>query len=389
MIEQMLRVFTLVASVLSMLPGSTLAQTEIHYGLVAQKLVERMALRPGEKVLLVAIGGMSDQLIPVLREQIRAAGATDLGVIPARGEGIASWATEFTRSTRGKRRAALAKLFSIVDVAIMMPGAQADDVPYAAMQDVLRGGRARTVHFHWAGAYALDGRLMDVSPRESIVYQTALLETDYAALGAAQRRFEAALRSGEVRVTTPEGTDLRFRIGDRPVTKQDGDASATRAATARNLVDREVELPAGAVRVAPLEETVEGRIVFPRSYWGRSVSSRVDGLALTFARGRVTSVRAQRGSGTVERELSQGKGAARSFREFALGMNPLLVTPEGRPSWIPYYGYGAGVVRLSLGDNTELGGAVTGGYYRWNFFTDATVTVSGDVWVRDGKLVRN
>ena len=45
-----------------------------------------------------------------------------------------------------------------------------------------------------------------------------------------------------------------------------------------------------------------------------------------------------------------------------------------------------GAVRLSLGDNTELGGMVGGGYVRWNFFTDATVTVGNDVWVRAGKM---
>ena len=74
------------------------------------------------------------------------------------------------------------------------------------------------------------------------------------------------------------------------------------------------------------------------------------------------------------------------MREFALGFNPLLAVPEqGR--WIPYYGYGAGAVRLSLGDNLELGGAVGGGYFRWNFFEDASVWIDGDLWVRDGKLV--
>ena len=30
--------------------------------------------------------------------------------------------------------------------------------------------------------------------------------------------------------------------------------------------------------------------------------------------------------------------------------------------------------------------AVGGGYVRWNFFTDLTVTIDGDVWVRDGRL---
>jgi hypothetical protein len=59
------------------------------------------------------------------------------------------------------------------------------------------------------------------------------------------------------------------------------------------------------------------------------------------------------------------------------------------PTDIPYYGYGAGVVRLSLGDNSELGGTVRAEqvYIRWNFFTDATVTVGDQVWVRDGKLL--
>jgi hypothetical protein len=55
--------------------------------------------------------------------------------------------------------------------------------------------------------------------------------------------------------------------------------------------------------------------------------------------------------------------------------------------WIPYYGYGAGVVRLSLGDNSELGGNVKGGYVRWNFFVDTTVAVGAQVWIKDGKLV--
>ena len=46
------------------------------------------------------------------------------------------------------------------------------------------------------------------------------------------------------------------------------------------------------------------------------------------------------------------------FREFGLGMNPKLAMVPGR-SEVPYFGYGAGIVRLSLGDNTELGGKVS------------------------------
>ena len=44
------------------------------------------------------------------------------------------------------------------------------------------------------------------------------------------------------------------------------------------------------------------------------------------------------------------------------------------------------MVRLSLGDNSEVGGKVTGGYVRWNLFLDATLTAGGQTWVRDGQL---
>jgi hypothetical protein len=109
---------------------------------------------------------------------------------------------------------------------------------------------------------------------------------------------------------------------------------------------------------------------------------------MRFAAGKVTSFTATTGRAAVERELSQAGAVARAFRELALGFNPLLAIPATGERWIPYYGYGAGVVRLSLGDNTELGGKVSGNYVRWNFFPDATVTVGDEVWVKDGKLVK-
>jgi leucyl aminopeptidase (aminopeptidase T) len=375
-----------VALLTMFLPASVAAQADsVDWRAVAARIVERMAPARGERILLVGSPGTADALVPALRAAVRAAGATDLGAVADGGVTPAEWATDYTRALESRTGAARDDYLSSVDAAVMLPGPTANDPIYAAMQRVLGAGRGRTVHFHWAGAYGLDGRPMPTTPDVARVYQRALLETDYAALAAKQRELEVALRRGEARVTTPAGTDIRFRIGDRPVTKQDGDASAARARVARNLIDREIELPAGAVRVAPLEDTVEGSIAFPPGIWG---GEPVEGLVLTFARGQVTGVRARTGREAVERELAAGGSAAHSFREFALGINPLLAIPADGPRWIPYYGYGAGVVRLSLGDNSELGGTVRGRYTRWNFFTDATVSIAGENWVRSGQLVR-
>jgi hypothetical protein len=62
----------------------------------------------------------------------------------------------------------------------------------------------------------------------------------------------------------------------------------------------------------------------------------------------------------------------------------LKVDPEH--PFIAYYGYGEGVVRLSLGDNEEMGGANRGGGVYWNFLENATVTAGDHILVKDGVL---
>ncbi len=350
---------------------------------LAEAIVERLDPQPGEKVLILSHPGRFEELVGHLRYALLKKDAVDLGSLDALAQPFPEeWDFEVLRKSVSPTREALRSMFSGADAIVKLPGSQSG-VAYLAAQDILREGRGRTVHFHWEGAYPLHGEPLPPQPVIDAIYQKAVLETDYAALAQAQSRFEAAMREATVHVTTPAGTDLHFEIGDRPVTRQDGDASARRAAQARNLIDREVELPAGAIRVAPLEETVQGTVVIPQSSWnGRPV----EGLQLDFESGRLAGYSAEKGEEALAAELEAGGTAAQSFREFALGFNPLLAVPE-RNAWIPYYGYGAGVVRLSLGDNTELGGQVSGGYVRWNFFIDATVTVNDQIWVRDGNLV--
>ena len=368
-------------------PAPAEVDSALPFDALAAQMFERMSVQPGERVLLIGAPGRFDPLVERLRAGVIDAGGTDLGTVGIGTDAApAEWATDFTRSLDGLSGDALQQALASVDLGIMMPGAAPTDAPYAALQRVLTTGHGRTVHFHWRGAYTLDGTEFPADESVDAVYVRALAETDYARLAEVEQQFEAALRSAETRVTTPAGTDLRFRIGDRPVNRQDGNATAARADQGRVLIDREIELPAGAIRVAPLEDSVHGIIAFPPSVWG---GVTVEGLTLTIEAGRVTNIEAASGLEAVLAELDAAGDAGRAFREFALGFNPLLALQqeEGR-TWMPQFGYGAGAVRLSLGDNSELGGAVTGGYVRWNFFTDATVTVGEEVWVKDGVLVR-
>ena len=382
--------FLVLVATLSAQPRLTL-----DYPAMAKRIVAQLALKPGERVLSIAHPGTFADLIPHIRYEVMRAGGVDLGVVDVLAE---PWPQSFELPVliNGAReaRAHYKTMFREVDAAIMMPGANTSHPAYLAMQDWLkedlteprRSQGRRTIHFHWTqagSAYPIAGQPLPQQFEIDANYQRALLETDYKALAATERRFADALRGNTVvHITSPSGTDLRFRAGDRPVNLQDGDASQARAARGVVLIDKEIELPAGAIRVAPIEESVEGVIAFPPSQWdGRPV----EGLRLRFSGGRVVEVTATSGKDAAESEMRKTADAGSAFREFALGFNPLLAVPDRSP-WIPYYGYGSGVVRLSLGDNTELGGKVTGGYVRWNFFTDFTVIVGDAVWARNGRL---
>jgi len=388
-------VFVLIMTSDPLLTNTALAQAAppqltLDWPALAGKIVERIAPAPGEKVLLLCHPGKFEELVPHLRYALQKAGAVDLGCLDVLAEPAPSaWDPKVLERGLRPARDVFKQMLHDVDAAVMMPGAAPRHPPYAALQDLLReeGGPRRTVHFHWDGGgapstTALPGQPLPPAHVIDALYQRAILHSDYSAIAAAQRRFLTALRKGEVRVTTPLGTNLRFRVGDRPANIQDGDASAARARQGVVLVDREVELPCGVLRIAPLEESLEGVIAFPPSQWdGRPAA----GVRLHFAHGRVSKVEAESGKESVLAELKQGGPGSEAFREFALGFNPELAVPDRNP-FVAYYGYGAGVVRLSLGDNTEIGGKVVGGHVRWNFFTDATVTVAGEEWVHGGVL---
>lgn len=357
----------LLASVLLLAVAAPLC-AEPDYEKIAARIAAALRLQPGERVLVRYDPGYFAPVEAALRSRIRQAGARAVAALPA--------SEPLPRN-----------LLDPLDVFIRLPLAPSARALSETEEGDLRrwlegGGARRELHFHWSeGTRRTDGLPAGHTAELDRLYEDAL-DIDYAALDAAQERAIRILRLGTVRIRTPAGTDFMFRIARRPFNKQNGDASPERARAARILVDRHIELPAGALRVAPVEESAFGQIVLPEARFGDTLARNV---VILVDNGRVSGVRAQQGLEAVEAALDGGGEAAHRFREFALGFNPKLAVPPGS-SLVPYYGYGAGVVRLGLGDNEELGGKVRGRFVRWFFLTDATVHVDFRYLVRDGKL---
>jgi hypothetical protein len=284
----------------------------------------------------------------------------------------------------------LTELFNLADIYIWLPNNWAHHLMQT--EDIIRAGwPGRSIHFHWVPGWWPPAKDPDLFGKLSAMYQDALF-IDYAALASHQERIIAALQDSTVEVTTPHGTDLRFRLSNAHFHRNNGNASKSfvdahsRPGSAR---DREEELPAGGIRTVDVSEA-EGRLVVPHETYPAWFGPYVGKLSFEFANDRITAIGSEfhneRTKGTWARET----GEKDRIGELVIGTNPKLLPVPGYDELgvVSYFGFGAGVVRFSMGNNLESGGTNdTSFFHNWCFLTDATVKADGTVIIEDGKLV--
>src|SRR5688572_27925880 len=235
-----------------------LSAQSLPYEAMAARIVASLQVTRGERVLLRVDPNNMAPLAPIVQAELQARGA----VVETLPYGPAP---DF--------EARLAR----TDVYVWLP-APASSTPVdqaRALQRWIDNGEGRELHFHWIyGTRDVDGLPAKHTPAYDRVYVEAL-DVDYRQLAMRMEQTIQKLRAGEVKVTTPSGTDLRFRVGTRPFNKQDGDASKAHARTGRIRIDRHTELPAGILRVAPLEESVTGVLVVPSARFGNQQAADI------------------------------------------------------------------------------------------------------------------
>ena len=352
------------ASALSLSAVSALAQapspSKLDWMSIARTVVDRWQLRPGERAVLFWE-----------RTADRGAAAAIRTAILARG-GVVAGSID-TADPRDDE--AWARTFASADVAIWLPtNARFADRPFEHL--VEKHPRVRSIHFHWF--LPPDGALHD---RVDAMYAAAIA-TPPATLLAAQKPIEDALRGAKVRITTPDGTDFTVDVPkEARFHRNTGDASAARLKDARSVRDREEELPGGVLRTTDLRGAA-GTLV---GYAMFATNGPI--LAATFKDGRVTALESRRGAEDVVKGWNAASGDKALPAELVISTNPALeaVLAGG---FMPYYGYGAGIVRIAIGDNWESGGTNRSPQGETLFFMDrATVVANGKTIVKDGKLV--
>jgi leucyl aminopeptidase (aminopeptidase T) len=360
---------------------------------------QSLRLQPSERVILLADPGYVPDLLEAVRLAIQAAGGIELATIlnwspalaarraalaPSPADGAARW---------NREAAAHRDLFQTADALIWLPRDEfrSGTINVGETEWILRSWRGRSVHFHWS--------IDEGSPRGAPVhraleriYERGILGLDREDHARLQRELVEAIRGREIRITTPMGTDIRFRLeANGWYHRNDGDASIAKAREATCARDREEELPCGSVRVIPAPTSVSGLVSF-RGGWhtissGIQFDRYIDWLDLDFEDGRIVRLTASPArQASLEREWHAQSGDQDRLGEVAIGTNPLLPTPAD--ATIPtYWGAGAGVVRLHLGTNLESGGVFESSVSANLFLADATLTVDDSPVIRDGILL--
>jgi leucyl aminopeptidase (aminopeptidase T) len=343
--------------------------------------------QPYEKVVIMADPSYYPDLLDAVRAELLGARAIELGTILFDGRLVIDRRrADQPRATdpeyRRQSTQAMRTLYEQADIFMWLPyryGTGSERGDWRVLEHLVEGTRARGLHFHWIQGFAsMSQAEIDAFTR---LYEAAL-DIDYAALSAHQQRGIDAMRGRELHITTPLGTDLRVQVrADSWFHKGDGRMDRARAAQARAVRDREMELPAGALRFVPDVTTTAGRLVMPSWGGGRTVT-------FEFQAGRIVRVTALEGQDSVEAAWRQATGDKDRLAELVLGFNPRLPA-EGPGGRLPYYGYGAGILRVSLGDNWESGGSNASSLEAWFYITDATVTAGATPMVQAGRLVLN
>jgi len=168
-------------------------------------------------------------------------------------------------------------------------------------------------HLRWVGtlfptqAHAQDAE-MSLTEYEDFVFGGGKLDKKdpvkaWRKLGEQQQRLADRLEKGEeMRIRTPDGTDIRFGIKGRTWINCDGKHN----------------FPDGEVFTGPVEDATEGVVQyrFPAVYGGREVRD----IRLAFEGGKVVDASASSNEDFLFKMIDQDKGA-RVLGELALGTN--------------------------------------------------------------------
>jgi aminopeptidase len=245
--------------------------------------------------------------------------------------------------------------------------------------------RERRVRWVWLGnggihPSAASARQFGMTlPEIECIYWRGIA-TDPALLAPAGHHLAQILESATtLRVTHPNGTDITVRRGAGIVVMSDG-AFPPRGSDHRDsaAIDH-TWYPAGEVTHGLDPESAEGRLVVERVFYG---PGDIGPLTLDFAGGRLQPPVSDSENAVFRSLVRDDRPLSDRLTGVKFGLNPDVTDPRVLPFM------GAGMISLSMGTNTFLGGDIELPFMIFLTLDGATVHADGRLVLDNGVLRR-
>jgi hypothetical protein len=338
---------------------------------LARRLFEMAAPAPGERAIIVFDPTYYPGITRRLREALHEASVDTYVFVEDTPAMIERYLRDDALGLRREEAivTTLRPVFKSADIFYWMPTrGYGDDLRW---ERLVADSRVRSIHFHWLLRFP-GGRSGEQIAASSRTIEQMALEVDVKEHARAQRRLADALRGQTVRITTPAGTDLALTIRrDQWFHFGDGDASKARAATARSIRDRQMELPVGMFMFVPDAAAFNGTLVAPAI---NQAGAEVSNARFEFRAGRVTRMSAATGEQWIRDRIRHIGPDGDVIATFMSHTHPRS---------------DHGGLAFDVGSNWENGG--TNRAVRMRRMTirlpDATITTPQGTLMRDGKWV--
>ena len=313
----------------------------------ARKLVDHvMAVKAGEKALIVTDSGRSPRITEALAHAIAGTGAR-LAIV------------EMAPHAMG----------GVDPPAHVTAAVQASDVVFFqttsatfhtdTMRNALAGG-TRTLEM-----WGFEEEMMAAGP----------LGVDYAEMERVTAALAGRMTKGRRgRFTTPEGTDFSFSMEGRPglgllqLARHPGEHCAC---------------PGGEAAVCPVMGSAEGVMANPFSIEHRALGFVAEPMRIEVRGGRAHSVTGSPAGERFWSYIAEAGEDARNVAEFSIGTNNAC----RKRSTVREAKKAVGTCHVAFGDSQSLGGEVNAPFHVDMIYDNPTVWIDGEMVMRDGKIL--
>ncbi len=373
--------------------GPTATADEKLEQLARQVVGTSASVNPGD-VVVIAGGKHTTELMEVFAVEVLKAGGMPTLFLSTDRLSRTRFA-EMPERYLGQEPRYFAEWLKHVDVWIGLPGTENPkavfaDIPEKRMAtsskaarviwDMLNDAKIRVVSIGYPTAEEAAQNGLDFSTYENMHWKA--VHADYRKISDQGNRLKDYFRRAKsVRVTSPHGTDISFKVGGRPIFVNDGIVTEQEAKS-KTFFTRLASLPGGSLTFAPIETSANGRVVVPKD---RCRFEPLTDVSFEFKDGRLQNFRAARGARCFKEMMAAYTGSKDVFGSIQIGLNPEWKVIEDGGDFRPEDALG--MVTIGIGFNELLGGANKdpGGF---SFpIVGATIEIDGRVVIKDGKLM--